>query len=292
LLTFVGTGGVGKTRLALQVAQRMRESLFDGISFIGLAAVSDPLLMMPMIAQELGIKEMGGLSLFEQVTVSLRERQFLLLLDNFEQLLIAAPALEDLLRACPLLKLLVTSRAVLHLQAEHVFPVSPLALPDLTQISDSEALCAHASVALFVERAQALLPTLQITQANARAIAEICVHLDGLPLAIELAAARIRLLPPQALLARLKRPFEVLTSGARTLPSRQQTLHNALQWSYDLLDVQEKQLFRQLAVFVGRWTMEAAEAVCSALQNGTLSILDGMASLLDKESSSRAIASK
>ena len=282
LLTLLGPGGVGKTRLAIQVAQQMRWHLRDGVCFVGLASVSDPFLLMPTIAQELGIQEIGAASLVEQVTLSLREKHFLLLLDNVEQLVIATPMLEELLAACPSLKILVTSRTVLHLQAEYVFAVSPLALPDLSQLSEEEPLLAYAAVALFVERARALLPTLQVTQANARAIAEICVQLDGLPLAIELAAARIRLLSPQALLARLTRRLEVLTGGARTLPARQQTLRSTLQWSYDLLDAQEQALFRQLSVFVGGWTLEVAEAVCPALQDGTLSSLDGVASLLDK----------
>jgi len=282
LLTLLGPGGVGKTRLAIQVAQHMSWHLRDGVCFVGLAAVSDPFLLIPAIAQELGIQEIGATPLVEQVTLSLREKDFLLLLDNVEQLVTATPMLEDLLAACPSLKILVTSRTVLHLQAEHVFTVSPLALPDLSRLSEEEPFLAYAAVALFVERARALLPTLQVTQANARAIAEICVQLDGLPLAIELAAARTRLLSPQALLARLTRRLKVLTAGARTLPARQKTLRSTLQWSYDLLDAQEQALFRQLSVFVGGWTLEVAEAVCPALQDGTLSALDGMASLLDK----------
>ncbi len=282
LLTLLGTGGVGKTRLALEVAERMRSSDLDGIRFVALAAVSDPVLLIPTITQELGIPQTKEQSLMEQLTLFLREKHFLLILDNVEQLVDAAPLLEDLLMACPLLKLLVTSRAILHLHAEQVFPVSPLALPDADQLADREALLSYAAVALFVERACRLQSDLQLTQENVQAIAEICLQLDGLPLAIELAAARIRLLPPPALLARLKRPFEVLTSGIRSLPARHQTLRATLQWSYNLLDRQEQALFRQLSVFVGGWTMEAAEAICPVLRDGSLSVLDGLASLLDK----------
>src|SRR5579883_854986 len=282
LLTLLGTGGVGKTRLAIEVAHYLGESAFDGACFIGLAGVSDPDLLLPSIAQELGIREVGKESLLEQVTFSLHEKHFLLLLDNFEQLVSAALLLENLLKLCPGLKLLVTSREVLRLQAEYIFPVSPLALPDLAHLPGEESLFEYAAVSLFVERARSVLPSFQMTTANARAIAEICVRLDGLPLAIELAAARIRLLSPPALLARLTQRLDMLTGGARSLPSRHQALRNTLQWSYDLLDAQEQALFRQLSVFVGGWTLEAAQAVCPVLQDGTLSALDGMASLLDK----------
>ncbi len=282
MLTLLGTGGVGKTRLAIEVAHQMGEHLLDGICFVGLAAVNDPSLLIPSIAQELGIPEIGTESLLEQVTLALHEKRFLLLLDNFEQLVSTATLLEDLLTMCPKLKLLVTSRVVLHLQSEYVFPVSPLDLPDLTRLPKGESLSGYAAVSLFVERARSLLPSFQVTLSNARAIAEICVNLDGLPLAIELAAARIRLLSPQALRARLTKRLEVLTGGARSLPTRQQTLRKTLQWSYDLLDTKEQSLFRQLSVFVGECTLEAAETVCPVLQDGTLSSLDGMASLLDK----------
>src|SRR5216683_2022068 len=285
LLTLVGTGGVGKTRLAIQAAQQMREHLADGVCFVGLAAVSDPALVLAALAQAFGIQETGTHALFDQVKAFLYQKHCLLLLDNFEQVLDAAPLLEELLAACPSLKLLVTSRAALHLRAAYTFPVSPLALPDLTHLPQSTALSAYGAVALFVERARATLPTFQLLQENARAIAELCVRLDGLPLAIELAAARITLLSPQALLARLSQRFRLLTGGARTLPARQQTLRNTLQWSYDLLEQEEQRLFRQLSVFVGGWTLEAAEAVANTGQEsdgGGISVLDGVASLLDK----------
>src|SRR5215470_2199965 len=240
---------------------------------------------MAVIAQALGLWEAGDLPVEEQVQAVLRERHLLLLLDNFEQVVQGAPQLASLLVSCPGLRLLVTSRAALHLSGEHEFPISPLAVPDLTQLPSPEALTQEASVRLFVLRTQAIQPAFGVTPANARAIAEICVQLDGLPLAIELAAARSKLLPPQALLKRLSHRLEVLTGGAQDLPARQQTLRNTLQWSYDLLTAEEQRLFRWLSIFVGGCTLEAAEAVCQADQAGgeqAFSVLEGVASLLDK----------
>src|SRR6266568_2542733 len=251
LLTITGTGGVGKTRLALA----------------------------------LGLWEAGDLPVEEQVHAALRERHLLLLLDNFEQVVQAAPQLASLLACCPRLRMLVTSRAALHLSGEHEFPLSPLAVPDLTHLPEPEALTQQAAVRLFLLRTQAIQPAFGVTPANARAIAEICAHLDGLPLAIELAAARSKLLPPQALLRRLSHRLELLTGGARDLPTRQQTLHNTLQWSYDLLTAEDQRLFRWFSIFVGGCTLEAAEAVCQGGQGGGdqgSSVLDGIASLLDK----------
>jgi len=285
LLTLVGTGGVGKTRLAIQVAQQMREHLANGVCFVGLAAVSDSALVIAALAQEFGIQETGAHTLFDQVKASLHEKHCLLLLDNFEQVLDAAPLLEELLAACPSLKILVTSRAVLHLRAAYTFPVSPLALPDLIHLPEGNTLAAYGAVALFVERAQARLPTFQLTQENARAIAELCARLDGLPLAIELAAGRITLLPPLALLARLSQRLQLLTGGARTLPARQQTLRNTLQWSYDLLTAQEQRLFRCFCVFVGGFTLEGAEAVSKLsyeTEREAVSTLDVVGALLEK----------
>src|SRR6266851_4004770 len=285
MITLLGTGGIGKTRLSFQVAREIQPYFSDGICFVLLASVSDPKLVVPTIAIELGIQEIGAQSILEQVKVALRDRHFLLVLDNFEQVVAAAPVIEEILEVCPRLKVVVTSREVLHLQAEREFPVPPLGLPDLDQIPDDEALAQYAAIALFIKRAQAVLPPFQLTRTNARTIAEICVRLDGLPLAIELAAARIKLLPPQALLARLSQPLQVLAGESRTLPSRHQTLRNALQWSYDLLDAAEQQLFRRLSVFAGVWTLEAVEALEKMLnedETSTLSFLDGIASLLDK----------
>jgi len=285
LLTITGTGGVGKTRLALEVAGVLRADFADGACFVPLAPVSDPARVMAAIAQALGLWEVAELPPEEQVHAALRERHLLLLLDNFEQVIKGAPQLASLLASCPHLSMLVTSRVALHLSGEQEFPVPPLAVPDLTQLLSPETLTQQASVRLFVLRTQAIQPAFHVTPANARAIAEICVHLDGLPLAIELAAARSKLLPPQALLKRLSHRLEVLTGGAQDLPARQQTLRNTLQWSYDLLTEEEQRLFRWLAIFVGGCTLEAAEAVCQADRAGSeqaSSVLEGIASLLDK----------
>ena len=296
LLTLLGVGGIGKTRLSLKVAEELRDYFADGTCFVHLAAVSDPALVVPTIAQELGIQEMQSQSVFEQVKVALREKRFLLILDNFEQVIEAAPFLEDLLVACPALKIVVTSRVALHVRGEQEFPVSPLSLPDLTALASTpedatawiDVAGQSTAMALFVQRAQSILPTFQVTPASVHSIASICVRLDGLPLAIELAAARIKLLPPQSLLSRLNRRLEVLSGGLRTFPERHQTLRNALKWSYDLLDVQEQRLFHRLSVFVGGSTLEAVEGVENACDSKnepvarTLSVLDGLASLLDK----------
>jgi predicted ATPase/DNA-binding CsgD family transcriptional regulator/Tfp pilus assembly protein PilF len=286
LVTLTGPGGVGKTRMALQVAAELSDRFADGVFFVNLAAVNDPTLVVPTIAQTLEIREVTGLPLLERLKEYLQQKQILLLLDNFEQVASAAVQVADLLAACQQLKMLVTSRAVLHVRAEHEFLVPPLALPDLAHLPDLAELPHYAAVALFLERAQATKPDFQLTAANARTTAEICVHLDGLPLALELAAARIKLLPPQALFTRLSSRLTVLTGGARDMPARQQTLRDTIAWSYQLLDASEQRLFRHLAVFSGGCTMEAAEAVCtievahSASQVG--SMLDGVTSLIDK----------
>jgi predicted ATPase/DNA-binding CsgD family transcriptional regulator len=282
LLTLVGTGGVGKTRLGLAVAQALLDDFVDGASFVSLAPVSDPARVLAAIAQALDLWDVGDLTLEEQVRAALSDRHLLLLLDNFEHLLEAAPQLLVLLASCPRLSMLVTSRAALHLSGEQEFPVPPLALPDLAQLPEPQALAQLAAVRLFVLRAQAVQPAFELTAANARTIADICVRLDGLPLAIELAAARSKLLPPQALLHRLSHRLDVLTGGARDLPMRQQALRNTLQWSYDLLTEPEQRLFRWLAIFVGGCTLEAAEVVCQQDSTQAFHVLDGIASLLDK----------
>ncbi len=210
------------------------------------------------------------------------DRHMLLVLDNFEHVVEAAPRLASLLASCPHLSILVTSRTSLHLSGEHQFAVPPLAVPDLTQLPETQALTQLAAVRLFVERARALQPAFQLTEANARTIAEICARVDGLPLAIELAAARIKLLPPQALLKRLSSRLDVLTSGTRDLPTRQQTLRNTLQWSYDLLTEEEQRLFRWLSIFVGGSTLEATTAVCMTDKEQSMDVFDGVASLVDK----------
>src|SRR6266704_846962 len=284
LLTLAGIGGIGKTRLALQIATQMRSSFADGVCFAGLASTSDPALIPSVIGETLGIQQVGNLSIFEQVKLFLHDKQLLLILDNFEQLVTGAPLVEDLLAACPALKIVVTSRTVLRLRAEFEYPLEQLTLPDLGRSPNDTGIRQSTAIALFVQSAQMVNPNFQLTQTNARIIAEICVQLDGLPLAIELAAARIRLLPPQALLSRLSRRFEVLTGGAVTLPVHQQTLRNTLKWSYDLLDANEQRLFRRLAVFELGWTLEAAEALGKSNREvqDDLPILDGIASLIDK----------
>ena len=237
---------------------------------------------MPTIAQALGIRDGVGQPLSTRLAEVLQQQQVLLLLDNFEQVVGAASQVADLLTSCPQLKMLVTSREVLHVRAEHEFAVPPLELPDLAHLPNHAALALSPSVALFLQRAQAVKPEFQLTTSNARAVAEICIRLDGLPLAIELAAARMKLLSPQVLLARLGRRLAILTGGARDVPTRHQTLRNTIEWSYHLLNAWEQQLFRWLSVFVGGCTLQAAEAVCTGSDDGAGQVLDGIASLVDK----------
>jgi predicted ATPase/DNA-binding CsgD family transcriptional regulator len=284
LMTLTGTGGVGKTRLGLAVAQSVLSDFADGVCFVPLAPIRNAEQVIPTIAKTLGLWEAGDQLLLKQLQAALQERHLLLLLDNFEQLLPAAPHVADLLTSCPHLNILVTSRAALHIQGEHEFLVPPLALPDLTHLPEQEVLSQYAAVALFLQRAQAVKGTFQLTSSNARPIAEICARLDGLPLAIELAATRIKLLPPQALLTRLSQRLQLLTGEARDAPTRQQTLRNTIKWSYDLLNADEQRLFRWLSVFVGGCTLEAIEAACAArdTETGGVSALDVVASLLDK----------
>lgn len=282
LVTITGPAGVGKTRLALHVADTLAESFADGVCCVSLASLVDPALVVPTIAQELGLIEVGEVPVFSRLKAFLHEKHLLLFLDNFEQVIAAAPLLTELLAACSQLKILVTSREVLHIRIEHELLVPPLALPDIEQLPDVEQLSHYASVALFVQRAMAVKADFQITAANAQAIAEICTRLDGLPLAIELAAARIKLLSPQALLTRLSHRLQVLTGGARDLPRRQQTLRDTLTWSYDLLDAEEQRIFRSLAVFVRGCALEAAEVFCHTLYDDSELIFRCIASLIDK----------
>lgn len=282
LLSMIGTAGIGKTRLAIQVATDLLEDFDDGAYFVPLAPISDKDLVPSTIARSFGLKESSNRSMVEHLKVYLSNKCLLLVLDNFEHVVTAAPLLVELLTACPKLKLLVTSREVLHLHVEEQFSVPPLALPDLKHLEDIESPAQFAAVELFNLRAQAVLPGFRMTAANANTIATICTRLDGLPLAIELAAARIKLLSPQALLARLEHRLYVLTQGPQDVPERQQALRNTIQWSYDLLDAQEQRLFRQLSVFAGGCTLEAVEAVCKASGNETMNVLEGVASLIDK----------
>ncbi len=284
LVTLTGPGGTGKTRLGLQVAAELSDLFADGVYFVNLAPLSDPTLVVSTIAQTLDLKETGEQPLLDRLKGYLRDKQILVLLDNFEQVVSAALQVADLLAASPKLKVIVTSREVLHVRGEQEFPVPPMAVPDPAHLPDMVALAQYEALALFIQRAQAVKPDFQVTPANARDIAEICVQLDGLPLAIELAAARIKLLPPKALLARLSERLAVLTSGPHDAPARQQTLRNTIAWSYNLLEAQEQRLFRRLSVFVGGCTLEAIETVCIAHETSitTMSMLDSVASLIDK----------
>ncbi len=263
LLTLTGPGGVGKTRMAMQVAAEVIEHFDDGVYLIALTSVSDPDLVLPTIAQTLGVKEGPNQPLANTLKQHLQDKQMLLVLDNFEGLLEAAPLISDLIAAAPRMKVLVTSRAALHLYIEHQFPVPPLGLPDSKRLHTLEQMSQYEAVRLFIERARSVKPDFAITNETAPAVAEICHRLDGLPLAIELAAARIAVLSPQAMLVRLQSRLKLLTGGARDLPARQQTLRGAIEWSYDLLDAGEQMLFRRLAVFAGNFSLEAAETVCS-----------------------------
>ncbi len=284
LLTLTGPGGTGKTRLGLQVVAELSDMFPDGAFFVNLAPISDPALVMSIIAETLGIREVAGHLPLGHLKEFLHQKQMLLLLDNFEQVVSAASQVADLLATCPKLKILVTSREVLHVRAEHEFPVPPLELPDPKHLPNLATLSHYPAIALFLQRARAVKPDFQVTHANARPIAEICARLDGLPLAIELAAARMKLLSPQALLARLSQRLQVLTSTTRDVPARQQTLRNTIAWSYDLLNLDEQRLFRRLSVFVGGCTLDALEAIYAALGEGdeTASVFDGVASLIDK----------
>ena len=286
LLTLTGPGGTGKTRLAIQVAEDLVDHadapFGGGVSFVNLAPIADPTLVASAVARSLGVRESGDLPLMQALAEHLnRLGSTLLLMDNFEQVSDAAALVTELLDACPALKVLVTSRVALRIYGEQEFPVPPLPLPSPGALFSPSTLTAYPSVALFVQRAAAVRPDFALTPANAGAVVEICRRLDGLPLAIELAAARIKILPPGELLARIERPLELLTGGARDLPERQQTLRQTIKWSYDLLTPSEQKLFRRLSVFAGGCTLEAAEAVCDAVEDLGVAVLDGVSSLVD-----------
>jgi len=266
LVTLTGPGGIGKTRLGFQVAAELDSEFPDSIYSAALASIRDPALVLSTIAQALGVRDTAEQPLAEHLADYLRERRMLLVLDNFEQVVEAAPVVSHLLAEAPALKVLVTSRAVLRVAGECEFAVQPLALPDPQRQSIAAELADIAAVRLFVARASAVRPDFTLNDENAAAIAAICARLDGLPLAIELAAARIRLLAPQVLLARLDSRLKLLTAGARDLPARQQTLRGAIDWSYELLDTDAQALFARLAVFAGGFTLDAAEAVASELR--------------------------
>ena len=287
LLTLTGPGGIGKTRLAMQVAANLLDHFVDGVYFVSLAPISAPDLVSAAVAQTLGVREAPGRALHESLHEHLREKQLLLVLDNFEQVVAAAPVVSALLRECPRLKVLVTSRTTLHLYGEQEFPVPPLALPDserLTTLAQDPAatLTEFAAVELFCQRARAVKPDFALTSVNAADVAKICIGLDGLPLAIELAAARSKLFTPAGLLIRLNERLTLLTGGAHDLPVRQRTLRAEIAWSYDLLTPAEQMLFRRLAIFVGGFTLEAAQAVADTGGDLGMNVLDGITSLVDQ----------
>jgi predicted ATPase len=284
LVTLTGPGGIGKTRLALQVAGEIEHQFPSGICFVSLSVVGEPGLIASTIAQAVGVRETGNQSAQESMKeyVGELDQPMLLLLDNFEHLVSAAPVISDLLSAGTKLKIVVTSQSPLHVYGEHEFPVPPLAVPDSKSLPPLNVLSGLPAIALFVERARAVKHDFALTSENARAVGAVCARLDGLPLAIELAAARIKLLSPSAMLARLESCLNLLTGGARDLPTRQQTLRSTVDWSYGLLNPAEQTLFRRISVFTGGCTLEAVEAVCDTAGDLGLDVLDGMASMVDK----------
>jgi predicted ATPase/class 3 adenylate cyclase len=281
LLTLTGAGGTGKTRLALQVAAEILTEFKGGCFFVDLSAVTDPTLVPSALAQALSVPEVAGQPILEVVKEHLRDRELLLVVDNFEQVAEAGPVIEDLLTAAAKVKVVVTSRVVLSLRGEQEYVVQPLEPPDPERLPDVLTLGRFEAVQLFTERALAVRPGFRVTEKNAPAVAEITARLDGLPLAIELAATRTKVLTPEQMLPRLQERLSFLTSGARTLPDRQRTLRGAIAWSHDLLDDAERGLFARLSVFTGGWTLESAEAVCDPEGLG-LDALDGLTSLVDK----------
>ncbi len=282
LLTLTGPAGVGKTRLAHEVANRLGDAFADGIWFVDLTPLRDPAAVPSALARSLGLPDAGPDPPLKRLSAYLHERETLLILDNFEQVLPAAPLLDGLLGMAPGLRLLVTSRELLHLRAEQTLPVPPLALPDSQHLPLLEVLSQIPSVALFLQRAQMINPGFRLSDENAQAVAELVVRLDGLPLAIELAAARTQLLSPQMLLERLGQRLSLLHWEAQDLPERQHTLRAAIAWSYDLLSPEEQALLRRLGIFVDGFPLEAAEAVVSGGREHTIDVLEGLASLVDQ----------
>jgi predicted ATPase/DNA-binding CsgD family transcriptional regulator len=282
LLTLTGTGGIGKTRLAMQVASDLLHEFPGGVWFVSLAQIRDSEFVLPTIAQALGLKEIRGQSMHEQLRAFLREQHLLLVLDNYEHVVLTAPLLTDMVANCPHLKVLVTSRTPLHVRGEQEYSVVPLATPNLGRLDFHELPTPYASMALFLERARAVKPEFEMTPENAHAIAEICVRLDGLPLAIELAAAWVKVLTVKQIAARLSDASRLLKGLDQTALPRQQSLQGTIEWSYDLLSEQERTLFRRLCVFAGGCTLEAAEAVCAGdgIEKGA--VLELLSHLIDQ----------
>lgn len=282
LLTLTGPGGTGKTRLSLQVAAEVGSQFPDGAFWVPLAPISDPDLVASTIAHSLGVQVSGGEAPIAKVTEYVREKRMLLILDNFEQILAAAPTVSALLEAAPALKIVTSSRAPLRLSGEQEYPVPPLELPDPERLPSLEVLAQSDAVRLFIERARAVKPDFMVTAENAAAVAEIVLHLDGLPLALELAAARVKLLTPQAMLPRLKQGLDLLASSSVERTDRQRTLRGAIAWSYDLLDPGMQRLFARCAVFVGGAQLEQLEAVCGPAADIGRGVLDGVSELVDQ----------
>ena len=282
LLTLTGPGGTGKTRLALGVARHVTDAFRDGVAFVELAAIFEPDLVAPTIRHVLGLREEAGRRATETLVDALRNKEVLLVIDNFEQVLEGAPVLAELLAATTRLRLLVTSRSILHLTGEQEYPVPPLALPRADEVGDVRRLSRSEAVALFVQRARAARPGFELAEENAAAIVEVCRRLDGLPLAIELAASRVKLLPPTVLRARLGQSLDLLQSTAADRTDRQRTLRGAIAWSYDLLDETERAFFQRLAIFVGGWTYDAAEALVRGSGGPHADVLMALERLVDQ----------
>ncbi len=280
LLTLTGPGGTGKTRLSLQVAARSLETYPDGVFFVELALIAEPELVMATIAQHLGLPDRGGRPAAERLAEHIADRRMLLVLDNFEQVIAAASSVSDLLAGSPNLTVIASSRSALRVSGEQEYPVPPLRLPDPAHLPPLSTLSQYEAVALFIERARAVKPAFEITNENAPAVAEICVRLDGLPLAIELAAARIRIFTPQAMLSRLESRLSMLQGGGRDLPARQQTLRGAIAWSHEMLEPADRSMFACLSVFVGGASIESIERVCTEEVEGDP--LNAVASLVEQ----------
>jgi predicted ATPase/class 3 adenylate cyclase len=279
LLTLTGPGGTGKTRLALKVAADQLDRFSDGVFFADLSPIVDPALVPSVIAQAILVREEAGRDILDTLADHLRDRHLLLVLDNSEQVIEAGAAIARLVDVAPRLTVLATSRTPFHVSAEHEYHVPPLTVPDPGHLADLELVTRSEAVALFTERASAIRPGFQITSQNAPPVAEIAARLDGLPLAIELAASRLKVLSPEALLERLGQRLSVLTGGARDLPERQRTLRTTIEWSHDLLQAEERRLFARLGTFNGGWSLGAAEAICGPGLD--LEVLDGLSTLLD-----------
>jgi predicted ATPase/transcriptional regulator with XRE-family HTH domain len=280
LLTLTGPGGVGKTRVALAVAAMLGAHFPDGVYYVELASISDPTLVPSAVAQQLGVREIPGKTLSDQIVSRLQSKNALVILDNFEHVLPAGTFVADVLTACPQVTILATSRAPLRVRGEREWPLAPLELPDEAETQTSTDAAETDAVQLFVQRAREVRPEFALTDANAAAVVGICHRVDGLPLALELAAARLKVLTPEALLLRLEEHrLPLLIDGAQDLPARQQTMRETVAWSYDLLNAPEQALFRRLAAFAGGWTVEAAEAV--AMGHGKVGVLDGLTALMN-----------